>query len=147
MDKFLDFLTEESVGDFQPNQCEVTYVNHIVSGKGWATHNELDKIFVGWHSSYREQTPLDLENAQFSCRHIIYDEAHNFLGRLHVSVEPVFELSGDKPMFVLTYTARGRPLSPDRDGVLGFLDLGRRRIVETFDIATTPEMHEIWGRN
>jgi uncharacterized protein (TIGR04255 family) len=147
LDSFLDFLTKESVGEFRPNQCEVTYVNHIVSGEGWVTHSELDKVFVGWSSSYRKNAPLELENIQFTCRHIIYDEAHKFLGRLHVNLEPVFELSGDKPMFLLTYTARGKPLSPDRDGVLGFLDIGRQRIVETFDVATTPEMHRIWRKN
>ena len=146
LDKFLDFLKDEEMGDFRPNQCEVTYVNHIVSGEGWSTHSEIDKVFVGWNSAYKEHALLDLENIQFNCRHIIYDEAHKFLGRLHVNVEPVFELSGDKPMFVLSYTARGMPLSPDRDGVLGFLDLGRQRIVETFDNATTPEMHRIWRR-
>ena len=29
------FLAEEKLGVIKVNQCEVTYVNHIVSGEGW----------------------------------------------------------------------------------------------------------------
>lgn len=146
-DKFLKFLDDERIGDFQPNQCEVIYVNHIRSGQGWAKHAEIDKVFVGWRSSYSRSLPLELESTHILCRHIIYDENHEFIGRLHINIEPAFNKLDDQPMFVMTLTARGKPMGPGRDGVLKFLDLGRQHIVQAFEAATTPTMHDIWGKH
>lgn len=145
-DKFLSFLREEQVGDFRPNQCEVIYVNHIASGQGWTKHSDLDKVFVGWSSSYGRNVSLELETVQLACQHTINDDSGGFLGRLHVGIESVFRKADDHPLFVMTLTARGKPLSSDREGVLGFLDLGRHQIVKTFDAATTQLMHQIWRK-
>lgn len=145
-DGFLKFIEEEKIGDFRPNQCEVIYVNHIHSGEGWETHADVDKIFLGWSSEYKQRAPLELETTQLFARHIIYDEKREFLGRLYLSIEPAFQKSDDQPMFIMKLTARGKPLSPDREGVLGFIDLGRQHIVKTFDAVTTQGMHNIWRK-
>lgn len=148
-DNFLKFLEEEKIGDFRPNQCEVIYVNHINPDDVWKTRAELDKVFLGWSPEYKQRAPLELEAMQIVCRHVINDEKGEFLGRLHMSIESgsrKSEKSDDQPLFVMKLTARGRPLSPDRDGVLKFMDLGRRYIVETFDAVTTPVMHKAWRK-
>src|SRR5208283_4945721 len=49
--EFEQFVADQGVGDVSPNQCEVTYVNHIVSGEGWSTHGDLGKIFRPWSGS------------------------------------------------------------------------------------------------
>jgi uncharacterized protein (TIGR04255 family) len=38
---FCQFLAREQLGELVPNQCEVTYVNQISSGKGWEKHGQL----------------------------------------------------------------------------------------------------------
>ena len=145
-DSFLNFLEEEKIGDFRPNQCEVIYVNHISPGQEWKTRADLDKIFLGWSSEYKQRAPLELEATQIVCQHIINDEKGEFIGRLHMSIESGSRKSDDQPVFVMKLTARGKPLSPDRDGVLNFMDLGRRYIVEIFDAVTTPAMHKAWRK-
>lgn len=46
----------------------------------------------------------------------------------------------------LTLTARDVPFGKGVDGVLLFLDLGRRHIVKGFASITTPTMHGKWRR-
>ncbi len=112
---FVDFITENGLGTFAPNQCEVTYVNHIVAGT----------------------EALALEDERFALRYVLRDDSGDFLGRLHVAVEPAFRQQDDRPMLLATLTARGRPLGAGLEGVLGFLDLGRASIVRTFAALTT----------
>ena len=44
--EFLAFLADENLGAVKVNQCEVTYVNHIVAGDGWSNWDEFDKVFT-----------------------------------------------------------------------------------------------------
>ena len=43
--EFQEFLVEERLGVIKVTQCEVTYVNHIVSGEGWQTLGEIKPNF------------------------------------------------------------------------------------------------------
>ncbi len=143
---FVDFITENGLGTFAPNQCEVTYVNHIVAGETWRRHSEVDRVFAGLTPRGASTEALALEDERFALRYVLRDDSGDFLGRLHVAVEPAFRQEDDRPMLLATLTARGRPLGAGLEGVLGFLDLGRARIVRTFAALTTPEMHREWGR-
>ena len=41
LNTFSEFIAREKLGTMAPNQCEVTYVNHIISGEGWDRHGQL----------------------------------------------------------------------------------------------------------
>ncbi len=144
--KFLQFLQSQDVGEFTPNQCEVVYVNEISLDDIKADHSMLDAVFQGWAGTYRECSPLQLESSRIEVRHLIVGPQKEFIGRLYITIEPAFRRSDERPIFFMRLMARGRPLTPDYNGVLGFLDLGRRHIVESFDASTTPLMHELWGK-
>ncbi len=45
---FKAFVTRNQLGSIRVNQCEVTYINHIVAGEGWETHADVDKVFTIW---------------------------------------------------------------------------------------------------
>lgn len=132
------------LGPIKPNQCSVTYVNHIVSGDVWHAHKDVATVFRVWENNNENSYPLELEDAKFALRYVIPSQQNEFIGRLHISVEPAFSKQDDKPIFVLTLTCRGKPLDKGLDGILSFMDLGRRHIVNSFDAITTKEMHEIW---
>lgn len=144
--KFLKFLQDQGVGEFIPNQCEVTYANEISLDDIEADHGMLDAVFRGWAGAYRERSPLQLESSRIEVRHLIPGPKGEFIGRLYITIDPAFRRSDDRPIFFMQLTARGKPLTPDYDGTLGFLDLGRRYIVESFDAATTPLMHKLWRK-
>ena len=121
-------------------QCEVTYINHIVAGEGWETHADTDKVFTICRQP-QSTYPGKAQDLTFRARFPIFDHSGSFVGRLHVTLQPVMRLSDGKPMFVLDLTARGQI----GDGT-DFFNLGREWIVRSFTALTTPSMHKIWGR-
>jgi uncharacterized protein (TIGR04255 family) len=144
------FLSEEQIGSIEPNQCEVTYVNHI-GIQDLVPWHHLDKIFAFFKSEI-SQTRQDhgaiteLEDGQFSFRQVIRDTLNRVpVGRLYLDAQAARESEG-KPIIRLSLTARGRPTSPNLQGVADFMDIGRLAIVDTFTAITTNDMHELWGR-
>lgn len=135
---FQEFLANNNLGAPHVNQCEVTYVNHIVSGEGWESFGDLEKIFTLWKSP-GTAIPGGTEDLRFHARFVIPDARGNPVGRLHVDVQPALRTSDNKPEYVFQLTARGQVGES-----LNFLDLGREWIVRSFKALTTPHMHEVW---
>jgi len=143
---FCQFLAREDIGELVPNQCEVTYVNHIVSGAGWQRHGDLGEVMPIWAGRYSDTFLPEPENIGLGFRYIIPGADSNPLGRLLVSVDSAYRADDDRPIYVLVLTARGGPIGEGIEGALGFLDVGREWIVRGFTSVTSPRMHEIWGR-
>jgi uncharacterized protein (TIGR04255 family) len=142
-----DFLTEQKLGEPQPVQCEVTYINHIFAGRTWQRHDELHKVFNLWAIPRQEFLPRP-DDARFLVRYVIPDEKGQFCGRLHISTQPAFaEVEGAENLILATtLTARGRPLGDGLDGALDFLDVGHVWIVRGFADVTTKEIQDEWRR-
>jgi uncharacterized protein (TIGR04255 family) len=146
LERFVTFVQRENLGEFAPNQCEVTYVNHIIPDDAWTEHGELDKVLTVFRQEYSDRFLAKPEDARLSVRYVIPSAAGEPLGRLHISADPVFRTKDDVQMIRLNLTARGRPAGPGMDGVLNFLDIGREWVVRAFASITTKEMHRIWRR-
>lgn len=142
--KFAEFVKQSGAGEIHPLQCEVTYINRIVSGEGWATHGELSSVVKLAGSGKTASLPVP-EDQNVYARYVMEADGRP-IGRLHVSVSPVFESDTKRPVFVMDLTARGRPGSPDYEGVLGFFERGHRWVVTAFSELTTDTMQSIWGR-
>ncbi len=138
--EFQDFASREKLGAIEVNQCEVTYVNHIVAGDGWTAHEDLDKVLTLWQQP-RTPLPGKAEDATFHARFPIKTTDGHPVGRLHLDVQSAIRNADGKPMFVLNLTARGM-LGKSTE----FLDLGREWIVRSFAEITTAEMHHLWRR-
>jgi uncharacterized protein (TIGR04255 family) len=137
---FSEFVTRNQLGKLRVNQYEVTYINHIVAGRGWDSHADVGQVFTVWQQP-RSVYPGQAQDLTFRTRFPILDPSGNFAGRLHVTLQSAKRLSDGAPMFVLELTARGL-LEGDSD----FFGLGREWIVRSFAELTTPKMHKIWGR-
>lgn len=142
---FLAFVATENVGDFRPNQWEITYVNNIPQGSVWNTPGDwgffrplgrvptIPDVAVGesfggeWHFAIPDQR-----------------------GRLHVQwqhvLKPIPEQESQESIR-LTFTARG-PTQPHDDverSVLEGLNLGRMTIVRAFHSLMSDEANIHWG--
>lgn len=138
---FQDFIVEQELGGLKVNQCEVTYVNHIVAGEGCDTFRDIDKIFTFWRNLPGKSHPGSPEDFALHTRFPIELPGGEFVGRLHLDVQPALRASDNQPMYVMNLTARGKT-----DTDLGFLDIGHRCVVTSFVALTTAEMHSIWGK-
>lgn len=149
--EFQGFLKSELSAQADPNQCEITYINHITPNEHWSSHKDLASVFRGWNSSYSSLVEQPVEAINLRAVHLLNDETGQFVGRLHIIVQSAFKGADrptevDQPIFVLTITARGKPMGEGESGFLEFFDAGRKAIVSAFDRITTPEMHRVWGK-
>jgi uncharacterized protein (TIGR04255 family) len=136
---FRDFASRFDLGSIRINQCEVTYINHIVAGEGWTAHSDISKVFTVWRQPITP-FPGQAHDLTFRAKFPILDSEGTFVGRLHATMQSVVRLKDNAPMFVFDLTARGQI----GDGT-DFFDLGREWIVRSFKNLTTPEMHQVWG--
>ena len=137
---FQKFLAENQLGAAHVNQCEVTYVNHIVSGEGWDSFGDLERVFTFWKSP-KVAIPGAAEDLRCSGRFVIPGVGGKPVGRLHVDLQRALRTSDNKPMYVFQLTARGQV-----GDSFEFFDLGREWIVRSFAVLTTPHMHAVWKR-
>lgn len=144
--RFSEFVAREKLGTFLPNQCEITYVNHIIAGNSWNKHADLARVLTVFNLSFSDNFLISPEDAGLQLRFIIPDERGQPIGRLHVKLESGFRTKDSLPMFLLTLTARGCPRGNEIPGVLRFLDIGREWVVRGFTSITTTIMHKEWGR-
>ena len=135
---FLGFLEKNQLGTPHVNQCEVTYVNHILASQGWEHYGDVEKIFTFWRSPDLAP-PGPAEDLRLHARFIIPGKDGKPIGRLHVEVQPAIRTSDNLPMYVFHLTARGQV-----GGGVDFLDIGREWIVATFKRLTTSSMHSFW---
>lgn len=142
---FKHFLELENLGEFRPNQCEVTYINHIQIED--QTHSNLGEILSGWNPQYSDHFLSDsqIENARFNAQWVYGEEPDTPMGRLYIAAEPVFLSKTGEPVVRVTLTTRGAPEGDGIDGVLPALDRGREMIVRGFSSITTDKMHKRWS--
>lgn len=143
---FTAFLEREKLGTPRPNQCEITYVNELRQGQGWTSMGDLDQILSVWQAGHRDGSAPELEAATVEQRYVLPGADGRPQGRVHVSLEPYFSLSLDQEVYLLRVTAQGRPEGPDLDAALRFIDTAHHWAVLCFAAATTPHLHQVWGR-
>jgi len=141
-----EFVEQEKLGAIQPEQCELTYVNHIVRGAEWTSHADLTAITPLVASTAIRPFLGAAENMALVVKYLIKGGDERLFGRLHVNFTPAFRNSDGEPMFILTMTARGAPRGEGIDGVLAFLDLAHEWVVRGFADVTTPAMHRAWRK-
>jgi uncharacterized protein (TIGR04255 family) len=142
-ERFAHFLAAAGLGAPEPNQWEVTYVNHLVRGQDWEQLEDCEGFFPALRlpPSLPELTRPDAISLDWT--YVVQDGA----GRLRVQ----FRLAKHKPtgdeVVRIKLTARG-PLEIESgtEEILERFDLGRRAIVGTFVAASTSEAHQRWGR-
>jgi uncharacterized protein (TIGR04255 family) len=138
--RFASFLEDSALPVPTVVQCEVTYVNIIPQGEGWATYAELPNVLKAWAGKTAWlPTP---ENVSFNTRFVMPGNQ----GRFHVALQPVIRNADAASALQLTLTARGQPSNGDLADVLAWFDLGHEWIVRGFTDLTTDQMHKAWGR-
>lgn len=139
------FLISQGLGPIEPNQCEVTYMNHfeVADTEGFA--GAMARLFGHWQK-FPEAPESNLDTVSTDLTFKLFGSDKDIpLGRLHVSIKPAY-LNDGRPIVVMQLVGRGRPINPDINGCLEFMDIARRGIVEMFTQLTSEEMHRHWER-
>lgn len=139
----LERFVGEHDGKFDPVQCEVTYVNHILLEDTDLAIGPLGEVLQGVAATANSFLPAP-DGAKYASNYLIHLDGESPVGRLHVIAESSRLEPGRRPVVVLNLTARGRPQGEGIQGVLAFCDLGRTWIVKGFKDLTTQPMHTKW---
>lgn len=146
LSEFMGFIKEQGLGNVKPNQCEITYVNHIALGPHGLTHADASKVFRlirDMPTSFWDQP----ESLQFASRYVVQHPVTNEpFARLYVEMTPALSADKREPKFVMNLMARGAPAGESIVDVLEFFDLARSYIVCGFTAMTSTEMHNNWGK-
>lgn len=143
---FSEFLSRENLGNLAYNQCEITYVNHIVRESVEPTLGTAEGILTTWKEQYSNDFLPTPEDVMVRLRYLIPGGDKTPAGRLRIDLQPALRNQDQKPIFLLNLTARGNPIGDGIDGVYNFFDLGHEWIVRGFTSITPPLMHQIWER-
>lgn len=139
---FCQFLQEQGLGAPDVNQCEVTYINHLETGRGWQSFGEVSKVVRAWSGSVVGDFLPEPEMVHLDVRYLMADKR----GRLHVTLQPALRRTDMKLVLQLSLIARGRPHSSRLEDILDWFDTGHEWIVRGFADFTPATMHDIWGR-
>lgn len=144
-EQFAAFVADRGL-EIVPNQCHVTYLNPIPLEGEDGCPDGLPGLLAGWSGTYSGPASLPDGDASLQLRYPIADSNDQLVGRLLVSAGSATKAPTGETFLLLEMTARGRPLGPDLEGIVSFLDLGHTAIVTMFAALTTAEMHTVWGR-
>jgi uncharacterized protein (TIGR04255 family) len=144
--QFNEFIINEKLDNIKPNQCELSYVNHIEPNSVWKEHSDIAKIFTVFNPSYPLIKKQHLENISFNAKHSLHDIKDNFAGRLHIDIKPIWKPPLLEPAFRMTLTARGKPFEENIESSLQFYPDASTSIVEAFVALTSSQMHTEWRR-
>ncbi|MHB8296844.1 MAG: TIGR04255 family protein [Acidimicrobiales bacterium] len=145
-DDLSSFVDRHGQGSLVAEQCELTYVNHILPGAGvWENHGQLDRV-IRLAGVAGDFLPAP-EVGQLGSRYRISADGRD-VGRLHVQTLPGANPVDQRPLIQLNITARGAPLGEGRDGALAFFRLAHEWIVRGFAAVTTDAAQEtLWGKH
>jgi len=138
-------LKERGKGSFEPNWCEVTYVNHVIAPETSKRRPPLrDVISLVSRGQPKAAFLPEPEDVQLAARYrIVRDDEP--VGRLTVSAAPGIRNTDGRPIWGLTLTARVRASASKLDKAFEALDLGHEWVVRGFVDVTTKRMHDDWG--
>jgi hypothetical protein len=143
--RFKDFVATADVGQLQPNQWEVTYINQIPQGTIWQTPADW-KFFEPLCSVPSIDGLVAGEDFTGEWHFVIPGQR----GRLHIEWRHALSAAPDhseREIVQLTLTARG-PLDPKvstpEQAIVG-LDLGHETIVRSFAALMNRSANSYWG--
>jgi uncharacterized protein (TIGR04255 family) len=142
-DRFVSFAKGTGLGEPEPNQWEMTYVNHIEKGDLWSGPEDWLKVLPGFYAPLLGVAGQRLESFGGEW-HLVIEPNR---GRLHVAVShgQVDQPEG-REVLVLQLTARG-PIDEKRGWSLDAgLELAHETIVRSFAAMTSKAAHEVWRK-
>lgn len=143
-DSFKAFLLAQDFPCVEPNQWEVTYVNHLVRGRDWAEPSDWPTLLPGVIGAFGNVSMGEVEHDECKLRFVLPENR----GRLHVEVFHAYTGPSEEAdeIMLLNLTARGGIIDSVENSLGNGLELGHRAIVLTFTEITGPEAHLKWER-
>ena len=142
LSQFVLFLQENKLGEIEPLQYEMTYINHIPLGDGWEDLKSVGKVFPDFAFRNSETRFLSgPESMNWRTSFVLPNAA----GRLHVKIRSGKLRDFGTPVLLLDLTVRGIGEYNSLGKMYDWFDLAREWIVRGFKDLTGEEVQKrIW---
>jgi uncharacterized protein (TIGR04255 family) len=139
-----EILSSEKMKALDPNQWEVTYVNHFERGNDWSDPKDWQILVPGLIGRVNDLSVGSVETIGCSIHFVLPDNC----GRLHVDLHHGFK--GSEPdsieLLVLQLTARGGMSGAQVGKIHDLLEIGHSSIVRAFSELTGADAQKRWER-
>ncbi len=144
LDVFEAFLRDSELGTVVPEQYEMTYVNHIPCGEGFASITEVGSVFPDFSWRSRRDRFLGVpESVSWKTVFALPEQA----GRLYATIRSGLRRDDDTPILLFELTARGIGKQRTKSDMWEWFDLAHEWIVRAFTELTADGMHKsVWKR-
>lgn len=124
-----------------PERAELTYIDVIAPNPLWKSPSDTHGLFkIDFPDSQ------NYEQLAFSYSKALYEPNGPWVGRMHVTFNPIYDWLKEEPRLSLNITARSGTFGdPSVDTAFNFLDFAHDRINETFLRMLTEEARRMWG--
>ncbi|MCG8448783.1 MAG: TIGR04255 family protein, partial [Pirellulales bacterium] len=143
--EFERFVAEQGLGDIEPIEYELTYINHVIEEEGWTFPEHINRVVneVSWQSQNYQFLP-NPDIVIWQCRFEFKDQS----GGLSIKLNPGRRPTDDKKLFLLELSARGLPVEGPRDHIEQWFSNGHEWIVRGFEDFTSEEAQiALWGKH
>jgi uncharacterized protein (TIGR04255 family) len=140
------FAAENNLGEVQPTQCEVTYVNHLHAPAARGDRPDPASIIRLLNAQVGPEWQLPIDDLSFTARYLLPGEGGRPIGRLTATLATLISSGGGEAVLQLDITARGSPEGTGLDAVVAFHNMAHKHIVHCFTGITTRAAHEKWDR-
>ena len=138
------FTNELHLGTIKPLECELTYINHIPTGQGWESIDDIPKVIqdLTWQKEKHHFLPYPA-NVAWQVRFQLPDGK----GWLNVKLNQGTRKDNRVPGLVLELAAKGLGEERTARAMRNWFDLAHEWIVRGFTDLTAKEIQEtIWKR-
>lgn len=143
LDSFESFVGRERLGQIEPLQYEMTYVNQITAGEGWERLADLPNVFRDYCWQREQRFLPELEHINLRKTFALPDGK----GRVHVSIRDGKRREDMKPVILFEFTVRGFPGDVSPDAMWAWFNLAHDWIVRGFtDLTTEAVQKDVWRR-
>lgn len=133
-----DLFMDCKLGELEPMEYELNYINHIPKGMAWTTIDDLTEIFTDfiWNQDKARFLP-NPENINWTTRFSFGEKKSH----LTVSLKDAIKKEDGLPVLIFELKANG---FNKENNIRNWFDLAHRWIVRGFTDLTTEKIHKIW---
>lgn len=142
--KFGNFLTENSLGDLQFRQFELTYVNHIpmASLDGFVTR-ATDTLVDHKRDPRADRFLPEPTNFSWNTEYALPNDT----GRFYIAAQSARTITNGQPLIRLDISVRGIGQNASISGMKSWFDVAHEWIIHGFvDVTDKRVQREVWGR-
>jgi uncharacterized protein (TIGR04255 family) len=144
LDRFRNFVETEGLGNLEPIQYELTYVNVISEGEGFECLGRIGELLPDFR--WRREGNRFLSKPDGINWTSFFPMAEES-GRLRVTISDGRLKATNKPVIRLMLTAQGLPKDTAPEAMRAWFDLAREWIVRAFvDLTSESVQSDHWGR-